>query len=88
MSLAASLGGIFIVLDVTALSLPLYKLSPALAGTRRGLPSWRKESSARVYARYICSEILCGSKDKKFLGHFWLGIFIQDNLPVNLKQEV
>ena len=28
------------------------------------------------------------SKDKDFLGHFWLGIFKQDNLPVNLKQEV
>ena len=28
------------------------------------------------------------AKDKNFLGHFWLGIFIQDNLPVNLKQEV
>ena len=44
------------------------------------LPSWRKESSARVYARYVSSEILWGSKDKNFLGHFWLGIFIQDNL--------
>ena len=45
----------------------------------------------RVYARYISSEILWGSKVKKFLGHFWLGIFndfVQDNLPVNLKQEV
>ena len=29
-----------------------------------------------------------GLKDKNFLGFFWLGIFIQDNLPVNLKQEV
>ena len=28
-----------------------------------------------------------GSKDKNFLGHFWLGIFIQD-LPVNLKQPI
>ena len=53
-----------------------------------GLPSWRNESSARVYARYVYSEILWRSKDKNFLGHFWLGIFIQDNLPVNLKQEV
>ena len=40
---------------------------------------------------YVCihkiyfSEILWG---KNFLGHFWLGIFIQDNVPVNLKQEV
>ena len=52
------------------------------------LPSWRKESSARVYARYVSSEILWGSKDKHFLGHFLLGIFIQVNLLVNLKQEV
>ena len=35
------------------------------------LPSWRKESSARVYATYVSSEILWGSKDKNFLGHFW-----------------
>ena len=28
------------------------------------LPSWRKESSVRVYARYVPSETLCGSKDK------------------------
>ena len=52
------------------------------------LPSWRKESSVRVYAKYVSSEILWGSKDKNFLGHFWLGIFIQNNLPVNFKQEV
>ena len=32
------------------------------------LPSWRKESSARVYARCISSEIFWGLKDKNFLG--------------------
>ena len=47
-----------------------------------------KKSSAYVDTRYVSSEILWGSKEKNFLGHFWLGIFIQDNLPVNLKQEV
>ena len=52
------------------------------------LPNWRKELSGRVYARYASSEILRGSKVTNFLGHFWLGIFIQDNLPMNLKQEV
>ena len=26
------------------------------------LPSWRKESSARVYARYVCSEIVWAQK--------------------------
>ena len=51
------------------------------------LPSWRKESSARVYGWYVSLQILWGSKDKNFFGHFWLGIFIQDNLPVNFKQE-
>ena len=33
-------------------------------------PSWQTESSARVYARYVSLEIVCGSKDKNFLGHF------------------
>ena len=53
------------------------------------LPSWRKESSAQVYARYVSSEILMGQpKDKSFLGHLWLGNFIQDNLHLKLNQEV
>ena len=51
---------------------------------------------AELAKRVICACIrqICffrdfmGSKDKDFLGHFLLGIFIQDNLPVNLKQEV
>ena len=51
-----------------------------------------KESSARVYTRYVSSEILfgggVGSKVKNLLGRFWLGIFVQDSLPVNLKQDV
>ena len=41
-----------------------------------------------ICARYAFSEILWGSKVTNFLGHFWLGILIQDNLLVNLKQEV
>ena len=32
--------------------------------------TWRKESFARVYARYVSSEILWSSKDKNFLRHF------------------
>ena len=47
-----------------------------------------EKSSALVYARYVPSEISWGSKDKNFFNHFWLGIIIEDNLPVNLKQEV
>ena len=60
----------------------------------RHMPNWRKESSARVYARYargICfffSESLWVSVVKNFPGHFLLGIFIQESLPVNLQQEV
>ena len=45
-------------------------------------------SPALAGTRYVSSEILWGSKNKNFLGHFWLGTFIQDNLPVNPKQEV
>ena len=43
---------------------------------------------------YACIRAICffrdfmGLKRQHYLGHFWLGIFIQDNLPVNLKQEV
>ena len=40
----------------------------AIAGRHQTcLPSWRKESSALVYARYVSSEILwMGLKNKKF----------------------
>ena len=31
------------------------------------LPSWRK---SHLRARYVCLEIVWGSKDKTFLGHF------------------
>ena len=47
----------------------------ASAGTHQTcLPRWRQESSAQVYARYVSSVMLWGSKDKIFLGHFWLTI--------------
>ena len=37
--------------------------------------------------REICFlEILWGSKDKIFLGHFWLGVFTQDNLHNTSRQ--
>ena len=65
----------------------LFLLSPALAGTRRACRAG-EGSSARVYARYVSLELLWGSKVENFLGHFWLSIFVQANLPVNLKQEV
>ena len=65
----------------------IWKISPALAGTRRACRAGGK-SHLRVYTRdMFSSEILWGSKDKNFLGHFSLGIFIQDNLPVNLKPQ-
>ena len=35
----------------------------------------------------VSLEILRGSEVENVLGHFWLAIFIQDNLPVNLKQK-
>ena len=47
-----------------------------------------KKSSVHVHVRYVSSEILWGSKVKHFLGHLWLSIFIQYNLPANFKQEV
>ena len=82
---------LLIVVSVTLPDYPNVVSHSVIASAGRHqtcLPSWRKESSARVYARYASSAILWGLKDKTFLGHFWLGIFIQDNLPVNLKQEV
>ena len=53
------------------------------------LPSWRKEWSACVYARYVSSDFLWGPKVINFRRHFWLGIFIQDNLSLNcLKGQI
>ena len=61
-----------------------WELSPALAGTRRACRTGEK-SHLRVYKRYMfLQRQVVGLKTQKFLGHFC----IQDNLPVNLKQEV
>ena len=51
---------------------------------------------AELAKRVICACIreiyffrdFMGLKGQNVFGHFWLGIFIQDNLRVNLKQEV
>ena len=64
-----------------------FKLIASAGRQQTCLPSWRNKSSARVYARCFFRDFM-GLKGKNFLGHFWLGIFIQDNLSVNLKQEV
>ena len=57
-------------------------------GTRRARRAGEK-SQLSVNIRDMFLQLCYGAKkDTNFLGHFWLGIFIQDNLPVNLKQKV
>ena len=60
---------------------PFYLLRPQ---------SFSFQIAVRVYRLYVDMFLqrFYRAQKTKFSGHFWLGILIQDNLPVNLKQEV